>query len=301
MAAVLAIAVCTIVSAHESQGANEKSIYVVVTDAQTNKPVSGLPAAAFAVREDNQDREVIRVAPATEPMAVVFLADTTSAFVPHQQDLRSSSAAFIKKFLAGSPKSPIALWEFGGADIPVENFTTDSAKLEQATTKLFAKGTISGVDTSGSAVLRGQNIISSNLLEAIVSGSKQLAKRPETRRVIVSFNDDVSVEGSKMPGQQVQDEVTKGGVTLMAVSLQSTATNGPLRDNVLDQLCPFSGGRRITINGVQALAATLENVADVINSQYIVTYARPSGSAKQVLVGAKVQGVKMSTPRWAPK
>jgi len=303
VAALMVVAAGAAGAAREPQAGTEKSVYVMVTDAQTNKPVTGLPASAFAIREDNIDRDVVRVAQITEPMSVVLLADTTTAMLPYPTDLRTAPAAFIKRFLTNSPKSSLALWEFGGADIPVETFTSDAAKLEQATTKLFPKGTFSEVDmiAAGSAVLRGQNVVGSNLIEALAGASRVLAKRPETRRVIVSFNSDLSTESNGVTGQQAQNELEKANVSVLALSMQAHVANGPQRDNVLDGVCPYSGGRRITILGIQALAATLENASDILTSQYVVTYSRPSGSAKQVLVGIKLQGVKASTARWAPK
>jgi hypothetical protein len=272
-----------------------------VTDAQNKPAPPGAPASVFKIREDNIDRDVVRAEQIKEPMAVVLLTDTTSAFVGHERDLRESSAAFTKRMLADSPQSSVALWEFGGADIPVENFTSDAAKLEEATKKLFPKGTVSDVDLSGSAVIRGQNIVGSNLLEAVSGASKALAKRQETRRMIVAFHSDLSVEMTSLTGEQIQNEVTKANATLIVISLQAITSNAKQRDNVLDNLCPISGGRRITLTAVQALAATLENVADIISSQYVVTYSRPSGSAKTVLVGIQANGMKASTARWAPK
>jgi len=258
-------------TARAPQAGNEKSVYALVMDAQSKKPVPNLPQTAFLIREDNQDRQVVKVAPLTEPMAIVLLADTTSAFTQgntmglQPRDLRDTSAAFIKKLLAASPKSSIALWEFGGAGIPVENFTSDEAKLEQATTKLFPKGSMTDTTT----------YVGSNLLEAIVDASKALAKRPEARRIIVSFNSDLSAEMSTMAGEQVQAEVQKANAAVVAVSIvvdsnsAATATStgnrvsggvgvapGAKRDNVLDNVCPLSGGTRITIATPQALPAT---------------------------------------------
>jgi len=287
-------------SAYELQG-NEKSVYVILTDAQNKPAPPGAPAQAFKIREDNIDRDVVRAEQIKEAMAIVLLTDTTSAFVGHERDLRTSSAAFTKRMLADSPQSSVALWEFGGADIPVENFTSDASKLEEATKKLFPKGTVSDVDLSGSAVIRGQNIVGSNLLEAVAGASKALAKRPEARRMIVAFHSDLSVEMTSLTGEQIQNEVNKANATLIVISLQAMTSNAKQRDNALDNLCPVSGGRRITITTVQALAATLENVADVIASQYVVTYSRPSGSAKVVQVGIQANGIKASTARWAPK
>src|SRR5262249_44340671 len=135
----------------------------------------------------------------------------------------------------------------------------------------------------------------------------------------VSFNSDLSAEMSTMAGQQVQDEVQKANATLIAVSIQVDSTTsstitptgnrtsgginsapGAKRDNTLDNLCPVSGGTRITIATVQALAPTLENVADLIAGQYVVTYTRPGGSAKVLQIG-QPQGLKLSVARWAPK
>jgi hypothetical protein len=309
------VAATAVGTAGAPQAGNEKSVYALVMDAQSKKPVPNLPQTAFLIREDNQDRQVVRVAPLTEPMAIVLLADTTSAFSQTNasslspRDLRDGSAAFMKKMLTDSPTSSIALWEFGGADIPVENFTSDEAKLAQAATKLFPKGSMTDE----------KSYVGSNLLEAIVGASKALAKRPEARRMIVAFNSDLSAEMSTMAGEQVQAEVQKANATLVVVSIvidsnsAATATvtgnrtsggvgvsPGAKRDNVLDNVCPLSGGTRITIATAQALVPTLENVADLLAGQYVVTYTRPGGSAKQVLIGTP-QGLKASVARWAPK
>jgi hypothetical protein len=303
VAGLVLVALSLSVSANAPQGSSEKRVFVTVLDAQTNKPVTGLPASAFAIREDNLDREIVSVAPATDPMSLVVLADTTSAFTRFTRDLRLSTQSFIKQFMGASPGSSVALWEFGGSDIPIVNFTTDEGRLELAAGRLFPKGTLSDLDftTTGSAITHGQDITASNLVEAIDSAAKQLAKRPETRRVIFSFNSDLSVEASKLPGQMVQDDVQKANASVFAVSLQEQVANGPLRDNVLNNLCPYSGGKRITILDIAALESALKNVADILTSQYVVTYRRPSGTARQVLVGVRVTGVAANTARWAPK
>jgi hypothetical protein len=302
VAGVTVLAAGIALVARVPQAGNEKHVIVTVLDAQTNKAIAGLPADAFAIREDNIDREIVKVEPAKEPISLVLFADTTSSFTKYLRDLRVGTQGFVKEFFDKNPGSSMALWEFGGADIPIVDFTTDAAKLDQAATKLFPKGSMSEVDRAAAgSSLSGQNIVGSALLEGIISASKKLAKRPETRRVIFSFNSDVSVEVSKMPGQQVQDEVQKADTTLFAVSMAENASNGPLRDNVLNNLCPYSGGKRFTIVDISSLEGALRNVADVLGSQYDVTYKRPAGTAKQLLVGVKREGLKASAQRWAPK
>jgi hypothetical protein len=299
----------------------ERQVVVTVTDTATLRPVRGLPASAFAIREDNLDREVLRVEPATAPLQVVLLADTTTAFTRFVQDLRLSAREFSRALLAASPGSSVALWEFGGADIPVVPFTSDPAALDDGADKLFPKGTLSNMSAAERGVAApppgasatqlatlgvsrysgGQDVTGSNLLEAVIGASKALAERPRGRRVIVSFNADASVEASTVQGPAVQEEVRKAGVTWFAVSLNEKVANGPLRDNVMNVLCPLSGGLRQTIVDIAALAPALRNLADVLTSQYVVTYARPSGTPTQVLVGIRKEGLRAATFRWAPQ
>jgi hypothetical protein len=283
--AVLACAVG--LTARVQQGSSEKRIIVTVLDAQ-NKPVTDLPVDAFVVREDNIDRQIVKTEHASDPVAAVLFADTTSAFGKYVGDLRTGTQAFVKEFFEKNPGSSLGLSEFGSADIPIVALTSDAAKLNQGATRLFPKGS-------------DQEVVGSALLEGIVSASKQLAKRSERRRIIVSFNTDVSVEVSKITGQQVQDEVQKADVTLFALSIHNNVANASLRDNVLNELCPYSGGKRFTIVDIASLESALKNIADVLGSQYAVTYLRPSGSAKQVQVGVRREGLKPATARWAPK
>ena len=48
---------------------NNKSIFVSVLDADGN-PVTGMTAADFAIREDNVDRKIVDVKPASQPIYV---------------------------------------------------------------------------------------------------------------------------------------------------------------------------------------------------------------------------------------
>jgi hypothetical protein len=292
-------------SATSAQNTEEERVVVTVVHGETHAPVVGLPVTAFAIREDNLDREVVRVQPATDPIAVVLLTDTTTAFAKYPRDLRTATQAFLTTFLEASPQSSVALWEFGGADIPVADFTSDLHTLQSASLKLFPKGSlsnISGDELASVGARGGQNVVASNLLEGVVGASRALSRRTEHRRAIVSFNSDLSVEASALTGQRIQDEVEKAGASWFATSLAERVANGPLRDNVMNVLCPVSGGLRTTIIDIAALEHAMEMAARTLASQYLVTYRRPAGSApRTLLVGLRVEGLKAYAPRWAPQ
>jgi hypothetical protein len=306
-AGVAVLALSGILSAGSTSQPGEKTIYVSILD-KNNRPVKGAGKDNFIVREDNLDVEIVKVeaAPKT-PVAMVFLADTTTSFVPFSNDLRRSAEGFSRAFLEKNPTSQLAIWEFGGADIPVVPFTNDVTKLAEGSKKLFPKGTISQAQAdaiaAGAATARGQNIVGSNLLEAVVGASKELAKRQEPRRVILSMNADVSVESNGVQGAKVQEEVVKANAQWFGISLQAQVANGPLRDNVMNGLIPYSGGTRHTIVSIQALEAELVNVADIIANQYAVTYKRAGGEPKGVVVGLRggPPDIKVAATRWAQK
>jgi hypothetical protein len=299
LAGLVALASGVVITARSPLAAETKQIIVSIVDTATNmtNPAImglGLKGADFAIREDNVDREVVSAEPATAPMSLIYLVDTTSAFVEYVQDERTSSKIFLKEFMAKNPTSSVAIWEFGGQGMPMLDFTTDATKLDATAARIFPKGNFS-------EALRGHGV-GSVLLEALSDSGKELAKRKETRRNIVVLNSDLPVEVSKLPGQAVQDEIVKANATLWAVSLRNIdAANGPKRDNVLNALCPYSGGKRLNLTDVASLENVMKNVADILSSQYVVTYNRPSGAPKQVAVLVKRNGLTATTARWAPK
>ena len=66
------------------------SLYVSAWDQKTRAPITGLGTDAFAVREDGARREVLRVTPATSPMAVAILVDNSQAARDHIADIRKA-------------------------------------------------------------------------------------------------------------------------------------------------------------------------------------------------------------------
>ena len=133
--AVSAVFLARPIAAPEVQAA-DKSIYVTVVD-EAGKPVTGLAATDFGIREDNVIREVTAAKAATEPLSVVLLADTTSSVGENVRDIRTGALAFAREFLKASPESQIQLSEFQGAATVRVKFTPKLPDLEKAITRLF--------------------------------------------------------------------------------------------------------------------------------------------------------------------
>jgi hypothetical protein len=271
------------------QSSDEKHILVTVMNLRTGNPIPGVTAANLGIKEDGKDREIVTVEPASGPVSVVLLADTTDTLKIYINELRATTKGFVTAMMAKVPGSTISLWQFGGAGVPVTPFLTDPAALNEEAGKLRPRDVVSGVSAAGS-----------NLLEGVVDGAKALGKRTEARRAIVSFNTLTASEGSKVQKSQVVGELQKNGASWYGVSFADGGTGSPNRDSLMSEVMPMSGGMRLMVQDVSRLEGAVKALADIIGSQYLVTYRR-SGSAKEVAVEVKAEGARAFHARWAPR
>jgi hypothetical protein len=239
--------------------AKERVAYVTAWDAKTHAPVTGLGPDAFAVREDNVRREVLRVEPATSPMPVAILVDNTQAAANAIADIRKALTAFIKD---ADGLGPMAI--IGVADRPtiLQDYTTNQKQLLDGVGKVFAMpGT------------------GATLLDAIVETSKGLERREEDRAALVVLTLE-NREFSNRHYTEVLESLAKGGAQMHVVvmttragmSLQDEARN---RAFVFDRGPKDSGGTYEDVVTSQAFEAKMKELAALLKSQHKVIYARP--------------------------
>jgi hypothetical protein len=287
----LAVAAAAAVGA-AGQGSQQKQIYVTVAD-QGGKPLGGLTAADFAVKEDGVVREVASAAPATDPGFYIVTVDTSQGKTSGRDqliernigDLRNGVVGLIRQIHAAQPQAQVALWEHAGAAIQIRGFTTKTEDLEKDAKRLTYKEDPSVV------------------LEAFADAAKELQKRQTTRRVIIAFSFDSSPEASTMQPSEVARNVRQSGAQVWAVTLRDRPPASASRDNVLNGMTQMTGGARLTINAVSAIESTLKNIADLVAGQYAVTYNRPAGGKppEQLQVLVKRENVLVAAPNWAPR
>ena len=242
-----------------SAQSNERVAYVSAYDEKTRAPITGLGVRDFAVREDGAAREVLRVTPATSPMAVAVLVDNTQAATDHIADIRRGLASFVKS-LQGI--GPIAI--VGIADRPtiLRDYTTDQKQLQDGVGRVFA------MPGAGAT-----------LLDAVFEISRGLQKREEDRAAIVILTTE-NVEFSPRHYREVLEALGQGGAQLHAVILNTpagTSLDDPARNraSVLDLGPKMSGGTRSDVLTSQAFEGKLQELAAILKSQHRVVYARP--------------------------
>ncbi len=262
----------------------DKTIYVSALDAE-GRPVTDMTVADFAVREDGtQDREIVSAVLATEPVDIAMLADTSGGGDEYVHDIRAGFKAFVQDVLAKSPKSQLALWEFGQAAVRVQDFTSDLAELEKDVTRIYPKQKAPSV-----------------LLEAIYDASEALAKRETPHRAILSLNLEPGDEQSSQEPKKVNASLQKSRAQLWSLSVQKGTLKNAQRDLVLNTLVRNAGGRREYIVTQSAIEQYMKRFAAALTSQYALTYKRPSGSAQVVQTGSRRPGVTVVAGIFAPR
>jgi len=266
---------------------NEKSIYVSVVD-QNGAPVSGLSNADFIIREDNVAREVLRVVPATQPMDIALLVDTSQQAHNDISNMRQALPAFVDAMTKPNDagrKNQIAIVAFGERPTIFTEYTSDPAPLKKGIDRIWA--------------MQGSGAYFVDAIGEVVQGFK---KREANRPVIVA----VVAEGQELSYRQydqVLPRLKDSGAPLYALMLgtprDGTSDEARTRSILLDRGTSETGGAREQLLASMALDAKLKQLADQLTHQYVVTYARPQSlipPERVTVTAAKPNLIARGTP-----
>ncbi|HEY6212728.1 MAG TPA: VWA domain-containing protein [Vicinamibacterales bacterium] len=243
--------------------ANLRSMYVSIVD-EAGAPVPGLGPSDFVVREDNVAREVLRVAPADEPMQVAVLVDTSQNARNDIAHIRTALPPFVAALTSageGERKNQVAIIGFGERPTILAEYSTSAAALKKGIDRIWP------TPNSGPY-----------FLDAIVETCQGFKKREAQRPVIVAIVAE-GEELSYVPYEQAIDRLTSAGAPLYALMLgtpnTSTRDESRNRQIVLDRGTSVSGGDREQLLTSMALEGKLKQLANQLTHQYLVTYSRP--------------------------
>ncbi|HEY1911404.1 MAG TPA: hypothetical protein VGG73_10815, partial [Vicinamibacterales bacterium] len=157
----------------------QRALYVSVLN-EAGAPVPDLGPSDFIVREDNVAREVLKVAPATEPMQVALLIDNSQAardYITHYRQALPTFVTALADAGEGSVRNEVAI--IGIADRPtiLTEYTTNIVNLKKGIDRLWSQ--------------RGSGAY---LLDGIYETAKGFKKRDAQRPVIVA----ITAEGPEL-------------------------------------------------------------------------------------------------------
>jgi VWFA-related protein len=262
-----------------------REVYVSVVD-KTGKPVSGLTAADFVVREENVVREVLTAGPATEPLTIAVTVDDSQASTNAMQFIRDGLNGFFKKL---DGKAQIALSTYGERPTPLVEYTDSTVQLQKGVGRLFAR--------SGAGAY---------LLEALVELSRGIGKREAKRPVIVVVAVESDTEFSNLYYTNVLDALKQSGATLHFLGIGSPASSVTdemrNRNITIAEGTSLTGGRRDQVLAESGLADRLAQLADELTSQYVVSYSRPETliPPEKIDVSVNKPGLTVRAPKRLP-
>jgi len=263
--------------------ATDRTVYVTVTDGKGGA-VSDLTAADFAVKEGGKDREIVKAEPAK-----------TGAHV----------ALLVEERIAPDGSVRQGLFDFAKRVLPAAQVSLITIALRNTTVVPYT--------TSVNAVVDGLNRLSlnppptSNLMEGILDLSKTLEQEHAPRPVIVV----VAFAGGEASGasaNEVMTQLRQSGATLYSVTLGSPGRGGTGqlgsigdesgREQVLGDGAKQSGGKRLEATITSAVPKALQQIADDMSAQYMITYALPDGVKpdRRLSVSVKRHGATLRAP-----
>jgi VWFA-related protein len=275
------LAVALMWPGHLAAQAIQRSLYVSVVN-EAGAHVPDLGPTDFIVREDNMAREVLRVAPADEPMQIALLIDNSSASRENISHFRTALPPFVTTLTnvnASGKKNQVAIIATGERPTIFTEYTSNVADLQKGINRLWALP-----DTGA------------YLLDAILEVCQGLKKREARRPVIIAITQE-GTEFSFRQYDQVLEVLRDSGAAFYAMMLGrpsgSISDEARSRDIVLDEGTRTTGGYRAQLLTPMSLAPTLKTLSDQLTHQYLVTYSHPQSliPPERVTVAAAKAGL----------
>lgn len=264
-----------------------RTVYVTVTDGK-GAPVTDLTAANFKVKEAGKEREIVKAEPAKARPRMALMVE--ERLMPDQAT-RVGLFEFVKR-LNGAAE--ISLITVGLRNTTVTPYVTDP-----------------------NVVLRAINELSlnpqptSNLTEGINDIAKIFEQQRPERPVIVV----VGFSGGQAGGasaSSILNQLRQSAATLYAVTYGPPGTAGGSnlgtmgdesgREQVLGDGAKQTGGRRTDVVSTGSIPKALEQVADDLAAQYLITYALPDGVKpdRRFSITTDRKGVSLRAPSGLP-
>ena len=278
-------ALLVLVSAPALAAPVTRTVYVTVTDGK-GAPITDLTAADLAVKEGGKDREIVSVERAQKKMRLALAVEEK---LVGDASVRLGIFEFIKRV---ADYAEVSLITISISNRTLVDYTADMNKLVDAINKLTLNPNPD-----------------SNVAEGVLEVARKFSADKPERPVLVV----VALSGGQagVDPRNVLNQVGESAMTMHSVTLAGNAGSAGVgsmneeagREQVLGDGPKQSGGRRVDITVTAAVPKALQQVADDLLSQYVVTYTLPDGVKpnKRFNVSTKRKGVTLRAPTTIPE
>jgi hypothetical protein len=263
-----------------------RTVYVTITD-DKSVGLSDLTPADFVVKEGGKEREIVKIERASAKMRLSLAVEE---LLTADTQVRMGLFDFMKRLIGNAE---IRLITIGLRNTTIVDYTTNLDTLVGALNKFTLN------PPKDSAVAEG-----------VLQMSREFSEQKPERPVIVVVCATGSQSGTE--ARNVLDKLRDSRATMFVAAWlggggQVTGGANSLadlsgRDQVIGDGPKQSGGRRIDFPGTASTSKTLLQIADDLESQFVITYTLPDGVKpdRRFALNAKRRGLSVRAPSMIP-
>jgi Ca-activated chloride channel family protein len=225
--------------------------------------VTGLPRDAFEVFEDGVAQQITQFTNQRVPVSLGLLIDASdSMFGRRIHDARDAIDQFAERLL--DPVDEFAILAFNHRQMLLTEWTADRASAATALGPLRPWGATA-------------------IYDAVASALPLVATRHRQRAALLIVSDGADT-ASDMSLRDLRAALLRSDAFVYAVAIDST-DRGPINAAVnpmaLREVTDQSGGRTLVVHDSDGVAGALSEIADELNSQYLIGYTSAKGADGQ--------------------
>ena len=257
------------VLANAQQGATDQRLFrssvelttvnATVRD-QSGQLVRDLPRDAFDVYEDGRLQTITQFTSERVAVSLGILLDISdSMFGRRIQEAREAIAAFVVDLLA--PNDEFGILAFNHQPHFLTKWTEERAAAARVMRPIKPFG-------------------STAIYDALAAALPMVETRSRQRAALLVISDGADT-ASDLTLRQLRSALLRSDAFVYAIAIDSTspvAINVEVNPSALREITDQSGGRTIVVRDSSEASTALADIADELNSQYLIGYSSPNAS-----------------------
>jgi VWFA-related protein len=232
----------------------EVTLHVTVVD-KSGKLITNIPKSAFKISEDNVEQPIKYFHPEDVPVSMGILVDNSGSMNDKRARVAAAALALVK---ASNPDDEVFIVNFNDDPYLDQSFTHDSKKLEEALSRIDARG--------GTA------------MRVAISGAIDYMKTDAKldKKVIVAVTDgNDNASGDNPSLEQLLRKVRDSGVLVYSIGLlgEEEAREVRAAKRALNSLGETSAGAAYYPKDLAEVEKLTPEIAHEIRNQYTIVYS----------------------------